>query len=265
MKDTDERVSPLTQEGIRRHLPDNLLKMPITVYDVTDSTNERAKEFASCSNFGDCAFIANCQTAGRGRLDRRFFSPSGVGLYISILTKRLKNVKSGLRVTAIAAVAVCRTVKKLTGDEPKIKWVNDVYLSGRKLCGILTAGALSEDGEMKYTVSGIGVNLHSFDMPSEIREIATTLEDETGVRVDREQFAAALLSEFFSLIDSVPAAVIEEYRRLSLLMGKEVTVIDKDESYRALVTGIDDDCALLVERDRKKITLSTGEVSIRGF
>lgn len=265
MKNTDKCVSPLTEGGIRRHLPEAISQMQITVYDVTDSTNERAKEFAASDNFKDCAFIADCQTAGRGRLDRRFFSPSGVGLYMSILTGRLKNANDGLRVTAIAAVAVCRAAEKLTGAAPKIKWVNDVYLGGRKLCGILTAGALSEDGRMKYTVSGIGVNLHSFDMPTELREIATTLEDETGKRVDRELFASSVISEFFSLLDTDFSAVCEEYRRRSFLIGKEVTVVGSTESYRALVTGIDEDCSLLVERDGKAAKLSTGEVSIRDF
>ena len=265
MKNIDECVSRLTEAGIRRHLPDSLSGFEITVYDVTDSTNLRAKEAAEEDDPRDSAFIADSQTAGRGRLDRRFFSPAGVGLYLSILRTKHSDAQTGLRVTAISAVAVCRAIESLTGAKPKIKWVNDVYLGEKKLCGILTQGALDEQGDMKYTISGIGINLYHFDMPREISDVATTLEDETGLRVSREELCARIISEYCALSDWDFSAVCEQYENRSLLIGRTVKVYGAGEPYTARVLGIDGECALLVEKDGKTVVLSSGEVSIRDF
>lgn len=233
----------------------------IHLYESTDSTNTRAKEYARAngSKRGAVVFIANEQTAGRGRRGRSFVSRGGAGIYMSILTYPCKRGADATAATARAAVSLSRAIESLCDCEVKIKWVNDIYLGGKKLAGILTEGEMDEEGKIAYQIVGMGINVYKNAISDEISSIATSLEDELGTTPDRSALAAKIIAEL--LVDGVDH--YKEYKSRSLVIGKTVTVLKPTESYEARVIDINHDFSLTVERDGRRERLFTGEISLR--
>ena len=240
-------------------------KLSINVYKTIDSTNTQAKLHAEYGRCSSSIFIAREQTKGRGRLGRSFVSQRSKGLYLSILLNEKLPPSFATSLTTYMAVVATRAIDSLTGLKTDIKWVNDVYVRGKKLAGILTEGKASDDGQnLSYAVVGIGVNLLSQDFPDDLASIATTVEDECGKRIDRCDLASLLVKEFFDNLHLVGTRELaEEYRSRSLLIGSRVTVTGPAGSYEATVTDITDDCELVLDRDGRAQILSTGEVSVR--
>ena len=254
----------LTEAAIRAALPEKYRDLQIFVYDTTDSTNTRAEIFAR-EGGTEAVFVAREQTAGRGRRGRSFVSGRDLGLYISFLLGRRPDASAALSLTSYSAVALSRTVERLFGARPSIKWVNDIYLGERKLAGILTTGQVSEDGRgLDFAVVGIGINILGRDFPREIRDIATSLEREGYGGVSLPDFAAAFINEFYSSLHLVgEREITEEYRSRQMLTGRRVTVERAGESFTAEVLGVSDSCALRLRLDGgEEIFLSTGEVSV---
>lgn len=254
-------MSAFEKEKIARLIGD----VALTVYDECDSTNLRALEFARESGCTDAVFLADSQSQGRGRLGRSFISPGGRGIYLSILTGRIPKGEDAVSVTAYAAVAVCRAIERLTRLKPEIKWVNDIYLDGKKVAGILAQGVIDPDtGALSGVVMGVGINVLGEDLDPEIRDIATTLEL-AGDAPEREALAAEIINEFLAHLHTVGTAeCAEEYRRRSFLVGKDIRVIRRDRTYPAHVLGITDGCELILElADGTQQILATGEVSVR--
>ena len=243
------------------------MKYELVKYGVTDSTNKRAKEYAKKRDTGchlPVVFIADGQTAGRGRLGRSFHSEAGVGIYISFLTYPDLSPSDATAVTAYAAVKLCRAISAFTDADCRIKWVNDLTVNGKKLAGILTEGEISADGRLSYCVCGIGLNLYKSEMPEELSAIATSLEEVTGVRVDKEALTKRLIEEFLSDGDYRSSDVLEEYRKRSSVLGKRITVHTPSGTYPAVAREILDDYSLLIETDRgERRRIYTGEISIR--
>jgi BirA family biotin operon repressor/biotin-[acetyl-CoA-carboxylase] ligase len=251
---------------IRRKIGKLSKTVPITVYKTTDSTNTQAKSYAEKNRQESAVFIASEQTAGRGRLGRSFISERGKGLYLSILLGNGFSSDFAISLTTYMAVIASRAVEALGGVRAEIKWVNDVYVGGRKLAGILTEGKASNDGEsLEYAVVGIGINLLKQDFDADVKNIATTLEDESGKKVDINSLAAMIIREFFENLDKAGTPEIAaEYKARSLLIGEDVTVIKPTESYTAHVKDINEKCELILSLpDGSEETLSTGEVSVR--
>ena len=256
----------LKKRLIKRRIGDLSKKIPIIVYKTTDSINTQAKLAAESGKYESAVFIAGEQTAGRGRLGRNFISESGKGLYFSILISGSFAPDFAVSLTTYMAVVASRAIEKLTDTEPKIKWVNDIYLGGKKAAGILTEGKASDDGSsLSYAVIGIGINLLKQDFTDEVKKIATTLEDECEKKVDINDLGAVIVKEFFDRLDLAGTKEIaDEYKSRSFLIGEEVTVIKPSGSYDALVKDITDKCELLLALNDGSIeTLSTGEVSVR--
>ena len=240
--------------------------MSIKVYKKIDSTNTRAKLFAESKSNTNAIFIAKEQTAGRGRLGRTFVSTKGNGLYLSILLNKKLPPEFATALTTYMAVIASRAIHTVAGVQPKIKWVNDLYLSGKKLAGILTEGKASENGEsLDYAVVGIGVNLLKQDFPDNVKTIATTLENECQKQIDPIELAAHIISDFFENLSLVGTPELaEEYRHRSFLIGERVNVIKPTSTYSATVNGITDKCELMLTlEDGTEEILSTGEVSVR--
>ena len=240
-------------------------RAPRTVaYRLTDSTNKQALAFAASERPTEpVLFIASEQTAGRGRLGRSFSSPEG-GIYMTVLTPAPEGGDL-VALTTYAVTAVCRALEELTPLSPRIKWVNDVYIGERKLSGILAQGAVDpEDGRITHIAMGIGLNVRGKELAPEIEDIATTLERE-GCSIERAALASRIAEIYLSDIDKAGSPeVIEEYRRRSMLIGAQITVIKPNESYPARVLGIGDACELIIEReDGEREHLSTGDVSVR--
>lgn len=234
----------------------------IVYYDVIDSTNTRAKEYAKSKYSAEkspIVFIANEQSAGRGRRGRSFVSTAGAGIYISILTYPNEKGADVTAATARAAVSLARAVESLCDREIKIKWVNDLYLGGKKLAGILTEGEIGNDEKIAYQVVGMGINVYKNAISDEISAIATSIEGETNSAPDRSVLTARIIAEFLS--DSVD--YYAEYRERSFIIGKKVTVIKLTESYEATVRDINPDFSLTVERDGRQERLFTGEISLK--
>lgn len=257
-------MKKLTRRDMERSFSDNGLIPEITVYDVTDSTNVRALEYARDNKpERPIIFIANEQTAGRGRLGRSFSSPFG-GIYMTILT-RTPDRADTTALTSYAAVSVCRALGELTDLSPKVKWVNDVYIGSLKLSGILAQGFVDPDtNRLTHIALGIGLNVSGKELPEEIRGIATSLEAE-GVIIDRAALASRIAEIYLSdLHKAGTAEIINEYRSLSMLTGADVNVIHPDRTYPARVVGIGDECELIVKtEDGETVLLRTGEVSVR--
>ena len=234
-------------------------------YKTTDSTNTRAKEYAKNRDTGATSpviFIAEEQTGGRGRLGRSFHSARG-GVYVSFLIYPNASAEKATALTAYAAVKLARVVFDVYGTEPRIKWVNDLYLADKKLAGILTEGEISPDGSLAFAVCGIGINLSKGTLPKELSDIATSLEDETGRSPDPALFAARLCAKFLSEADEfLSPRFFEEYKRLSMTLGKDVTVCSTPP-YDGVATDILPDFSLVVRADGVPHRVFTGEVSIR--
>ena len=233
----------------------------IVFYEQTDSTNTRAKEYAKgksgCTN--PVIFIANEQTAGRGRRGRSFVSERGAGIYISILSFPEKSAVDATAVTARAAVLLARAIESVCDCEMKIKWVNDLYLGGKKIAGILTEGEVDSDGIITHQVVGMGINVYKNAISDEISSIATSLEQETGNAPDRSVLTAKIIKELlFSEQD-----FYAEYKARSVVIGRNVKVIKPTESYNARVLDIAPDFSLTVERDGTTERLFTGEISLK--
>lgn len=233
----------------------------IHLYESTDSTNTRAKEYARAngSKRDAVVFIANEQTAGRGRRGRSFVSRGGAGIYMSILTYPDKRGADVTAATARAAVSLSRAIESLCDCEVKIKWVNDIYLGGKKLAGILTEGEMDEEGKIAYQIVGMGINVYKNAISDEISSIATSIEGETGIGIDRSKLAAAIIEYHLNYTDDF----YTEYKSRSFIIGKKVTVMKLSESYEAKVVDINSDFSLIIERDGKQERLFTGEISIK--
>lgn len=218
----------------------------------TDSTNKYIKTVLGCGE--DVCVIADSQTAGRGRLGRTFDSPAG-GLYMSFTCHASDVIGDAL--TAKAAVATARAVERLTGLCVKIKWVNDLYAGGKKLCGILAEGVWSGD-VLDCVIIGIGVNLDG-ELSAELADIATTVNAEGGRVPDREELAMAILEEFESTVD-----FYDEYKSRQFILGCGVTAHRGNDSFDAVFEDIDESFgAVLRLENGERITLTSGEVSLR--
>ncbi|MBR5095710.1 MAG: biotin--[Treponema sp.] len=263
-----------------------------------DSTNAEALRLLCAAQnvreLDQTVIAADEQSAGRGRLKRAFYSPANTGLYFTAIYAPKKPIDDPALLTACAAVAACRGLKEFFGVEAKIKWVNDLYLNGKKVCGILAEGHLGPDGLIDAAAIGIGINIYPSDFPVEIsgRAGAVLQAQESGVmsfpRLTRESFAQKdvrvkpehdtlplnlardISQKLFEILNdpSLAEEALKEYADLSFIVGKEITVTpiigDDRSAYPATVLGIDKKARLLVRLlDGSERALSSGEISIK--
>lgn len=260
----------LSAEGIKALIGD--IPLEIDTRQTVTSTNDVLKDLAHKGAKEGYALIAAEQTAGKGRLGRHFYSPKGSGVYISLLLRPKMKAEESLFITTTAAVAVCKAVEAVSEGRlsPKIKWVNDVYLNGKKVCGILTEAAVSfESGQLDYAVVGIGINISTpeGDFPEEIKPVASSLFGQTEQSNIRNRITAEVLKELYArLIKDGRAGNIDEYRAYSMLDDRDVMVIKGEKRTPARALGIDDDARLIVKyEDGTEEALSSGEVSVKPF
>ena len=235
-----------------------------------NSTNTYAAMLAKQGAPHGTVVLADHQSAGKGRLGRQFSSPQGKGIYCSAVLRYEIQPERLFSLTPIMAEAVRRAVAAVTGLQPQIKWINDLVLNGRKLCGILTELG-TENGTISYVVVGIGINCSQLeeDFPPELRQTAISLQQALGKPVDREAVALELIRQIQLAADGFldnPAFWMETYVNRCLTIGKDVRLIRNGETRKAHVDGIDDRGALLVTLpDGTKETVFSGEASVRGL
>lgn len=243
----------------------------IIYLDEVDSTNSYLKQLAAGGAPHGTVVIANAQTGGRGRMGRAFVSDAGKGLFLSTLLRpsgeALRNVTT---LTSLTAVCVCEAIRSLTGVEPSIKWVNDILVDERKLCGILLEMSMvAELGQVEYVVVGVGINVHyqAEGFPPELRDRVTSLSMLCEEPVSRAKLAAELIDRLGQMASSLadPAPYVARYRALSATVGREILVLRGDESRPAFAEAIGDDCGLHIRYpDGEREVLYYGETSIRG-
>ena len=257
------------EEGLRN------AGLSVRVYykEETGSTNEDARRLSETSDT-PVLVIANMQKKGRGRRGRDFFSPAGSGLYMSLAIPDASGLIKTVKVTAAAAVAVARAVDETVfcgHERALIKWVNDIYIDEKKVCGILTEAFLSpDDKEAAYMVIGIGINVYEpgDGFPQDIQKKAGYLisAGESVKKGLRNRLAAEVIKQLFRYLYK-PEECLAVYRKKSNLIGCRITinsfVPDDKRPAQAKVIGIDDECGLMVEyEDGQKETLTSGEVSV---
>ena len=237
-------------------------------HEELDSTNTEAKRRAEAGADEGLVILAGRQTAGRGRLGRSFYSPEGAGLYMSLLLRPGRTVDRPVRITTAAAAAAALSIEEVTGRACGVKWVNDILIDGKKVCGILTeASFLPGASALKYAVLGIGVNLRDppGGYPEELRQTAGSVFGASVPEGAAALLAAGILDRFWRYYRALDRKdYLLPYRERSVAVGRRVEVISGSGVRRALVTGIDDDSGLMVRyEDGTEDVLSSGEISIR--
>ena len=245
----------------------------VQVLQTTDSTNRRVQELAMNGAPDGMIVVANEQTAGRGRLGRTFHSPKDTGIYFSVLLRPTCEPSEIVQITTWTAVAIARAVERTTGMRPDIKWVNDLMMGGRKICGILTEMSVeSETGTIQYVVAGIGVNVNQeiSDYPEELRGIAGSIAMAVGHPVRRARLTACMIEEMDNLRRDWPsgrADYLRAYREMCISTGREVLVTDArhtgEFAKHGFCEAVNDDFSLRIRYDDGSYeNVSSGEVSV---
>lgn len=231
----------------------------VRIFDEIDSTNTEAKRMTLDGFSGNALLVAHSQTAGRGRMGRSFYSPTGTGAYFSILHTLNTPLCDAVAITSAASVAVMRAIRALTGIQTEIKWVNDLYYNKKKVCGILTEAV--SVGESAHVIVGIGINLDTADFPEELTGIAGSLNAQIDV--------SALIAEIYRQIalylqNPSNREWLADYRAHSCVLGRAVSWTEAEITRIGIAEAIDEDGALLI-RDQKNelVRLHTGEISLR--
>jgi len=259
-------IDCLSKERLEELLGDKSC-FTVQIYDCIPSTNTAAKEAARGGAPEGLVIIADCQTGGYGRYQRMFYSPGESGLYMSLLLRPQKNVADVTLITTAAAVAVAEAIEEMVGRSCDIKWVNDLLLDGKKICGILTEGAFHTSGtSLDYAVLGIGINVSEphGGFPEEIRRIAGAIvQDPTDGF--RNRLAAAILRRFWGYYRNLDEkSHLNAYRKRLAFLGQKVTVIKGEASFLATALAVDGEMRLHVRyEDGRKEALSSGEIAIK--
>lgn len=260
-----EDSDTLTAQGVARYvtIPD----LQVEVRGEVTSTNNVLRELALEGAPEGTVLIAQRQSAGRGRRDHSFFSPPDSGLYMSFLLRPSFSAQAALLLTTCAAVATALAIEEVTGVDTQIKWVNDVFCRGKKVCGILTEGDVDlETGGMRYAVVGIGVNLYppQGGFPPELAQAGSVFLDQPPGAL-RCRLAGSLLNHFFTLYPRVQERdFFAAYRERCLVLGQEVEVLEGGRTRPATVLDLNPDFTLRVrEADGREADLSSGEVRVR--
>ena len=263
LADDNDVVSPAF---IEKYLGEKKDLFRAEVLESTVSTNTLLKSKADRLPDG-AVIIAGNQTGGRGRAGRSFYSPSGTGIYLSVLLKRNIRFDDAGRLTCAAAAAACRAVEQCAQCSAGIKWVNDVFVNDKKVCGILTEASVNcETGVPDWIVTGIGFNVYEPEggFPEEIAEVAGYISNKKQKDL-RSRLAAAFILNFYDICEDLKStALYEEYKARCFVPGRSVFVLSGGNKRPAEALDINEDFSLSVRyEDGSCEALNAGEVSIR--
>lgn len=237
---------------------------PAYLYQKIGSTNDEAKGLADNGAPEGLLVAAEEQTAGRGRMARRWYTPPGAALAFSLVLRPALPAAQAPRLTMLAGLAVCDAIEQLTGQRPGLKWPNDILLSGRKLGGILVEGALRGEG-LDYAVLGIGLNISWSPPPEAVEYAATHLQAETGEPIDRLKLLRAILARMEARYPALTApSLLADWQARLLLMGEPIVIRTAEGDLRGQAQSVDDDGALLVRLDTGELRrVLAGDVHLR--
>ncbi len=248
----------LSEAELRQRLPG----LAVSVLRTVDSTNNEAKRRLLAGETRPMLLTAEEQTAGRGRQGKGFYSPAGTGIYLTLVVHPDLPVTDAVSVTTRASVATARAIRRTTGQTPEIKWVNDLYLDGKKICGILVEAISDfETGITKSLLIGVGVNLTTEQFPEGV--VGAGALHPQGVT--RTELVAAVTEELQKeCADLRDRSYLEDYRAWSMVLGKKIVYWSGETKTEALAVGIDDHGGLIVENEAgQRTTLQSGEISVR--
>ena len=235
--------------------------LSLSLFSEIDSTNSEAKRHAVGGGQAPALFLAEAQTAGRGRMGRSFFSPMDTGIYLSLLLRTDASLSDPITATTASAVAVRQAILSVTGISVGIKWVNDLYFRGKKVCGILAESFFL--GDERYLIVGVGVNLSTAVFPEELTDIAGALLSEpTDLR---DALVAEIALRLYRILTKTESkSFLEDYRANSIVLGKPMTYTQNGISREGVAEQIDEDGHLFVRHaDGTHALLSSGEISLR--
>lgn len=234
-----------------------------------DSTNEWAKKLGKEGAAHGTLAVAEYQSAGKGRLGRRWTAPSGSSVMMTILLRPDFEPQYAPMLTVVMGLSVAQAAERM-GVETSIKWPNDVVVSRKKICGILTEMSV-EEGKIRYVVIGVGINVNLDALPEELTDKATSLYLETGKTYDRNEMVSCVMERFEEnyekFVKSGDLSLLQEdYNRMLANYGQPVRVLDPLVPYEGIARGINQKGELMVEKtDGIVVNVSSGEVSVRGL
>lgn len=251
-------MQKLSLEKIKRNLNKELGGK---AFNTIPSTSDYLKEIASKID-GDFFVVAESQSGGRGTRGRSFFSPDG-GAYLSVLLHPNLIASKMPLITPYVATVLARAIKKVAGVDVKIKWVNDIYLSNKKLAGILTEASLVGNN-CGYVIIGVGINIETKNFPTELKNIATSFSLEGVDTVDVNRLIGEFLNGIMNLEEEISSGVfIAEYKEKQLLLGREVTVTGGNYDITGVAVDIASSGALVIKRGCETLEINAGDVSVK--
>lgn len=258
----------LNEEILRTQIDTDWAGRQIVFLESVDSTNEEAKRLAAKGAISGTLVVADMQTAGKGRQGRSFDSPKGEGIWMSLIIRDDIEPMNASMLTLVMGLAATEAIEEETGLRPQIKWPNDVILSGKKVCGILTEMSLTAD-RINYIVIGVGINVGNVNFPEEIRSVATSIFQESGSRSSRSSLVAQVLrrfEEYYHVFCEKQdlSGLAEVYNERLINRDRQVKVLDPKGEYWGRAVGITDTGELIVETNDQVRKVSSGEVSVRG-
>lgn len=260
----------MTEAEIKSLLHTDWVAKEVLYFDTIDSTNTKAQELAEKGYPSGTLVVADKQESGKGRRGRSWVSPSGTGIFMTLMIKPDINPNNASMLTLVAALAVAKAITSVTGEDAMIKWPNDIVVNGKKVCGILTEMNAQFD-YINHIVVGIGINVHNESFPEEISQMASSLMIEAGgKRFHRAQIIAETMSYFEQYYDTFLktqdlSALVREYDKLLVNRNKSVRVLDPKEPFDGKAMGITPKGELIVDTWESRKLVSSGEVSVRGI
>ena len=260
----------MTEAEIKSLLHTDWVAKEVLYFDTIDSTNTKAQELAEKGYPSGTLVVAYKQESGKGRRGRSWVSPSGTGIFMTLMIKPDINPNNASMLTLVAALAVAKAITSVTGEKAMIKWPNDIVVNGKKVCGILTEMNAQFD-YINHIVVGIGINVHNESFPEEISQMASSLMIEAGgKRFHRAQIIAETMSYFEQYYDTFLqtqdlSALVREYDKLLVNRNKSVRVLDPKEPFDGKAMGITPKGELIVDTWESRKLVSSGEVSVRGI
>lgn len=260
----------MTEAEIKSLMHTEWVAKEVLYFDTIDSTNTKAQELAEKGYPSGTLVVADKQESGKGRRGRSWVSPSGTGIFMTLMIKPDINPNNASMLTLVAALAVAKAITSVTGEEALIKWPNDIVVNGKKVCGILTEMNAQFD-YINHIVVGIGINVHNESFPEEISQMASSLMIEAGgKRFHRAQIIAETMSYFEQYYDTFLktqdlSALVREYDELLVNRNKSVRVLDPKEPFDGKAMGITPKGELIVDTWESRKLVSSGEVSVRGI
>ncbi len=261
------RTEPLQLSKVKDGLTTKVVGHPILYFRALPSTNDLAKELAVIRAREGAVIVAEIQTSGRGRLERKWTSPQG-GIWLSIILRPKTAPRHIPKLTLMASVAVAKTIRKSFPLKAEIKWPNDVLINNKKVCGILTEAKTCGQA-LNFVIVGIGVNAN-FDqdmLPAYLRDSSTTLKEELKREVERASLLRALLEEIDFYYDMFMNgkfdAILKEWRDLAGFLGSHVEILSHGERFRGWALDIDEYGALMVRLENQTMRkVASGDLTI---